>query len=68
MYKADLLLAPPILAACSYIIYKLIRELVYMKEDRPSTTDAMIEQAWRNMVMDDFDEFDEVDWESDLNR
>lgn len=35
-----------------------------MKENRPSTTEAMIEQAWRNQIMDDFDdEFDEVDWE-----
>lgn len=64
MYKVDLLLAPIILSGLSYIAYKIIKDIVEMKDNRPAVTDAMVEQAWRNQVMGDFDsEFDSVDWE-----
>ena len=64
MYKVDLLLAPPILIVCGLVAYKIIKDIVEMKDNRPAVTDAMVEQAWRHQVMDDYDsEFDSVDWE-----
>ena len=52
-----------VLAAGGYVAYKLIRD-IFAGANRPAVTDAMVEQAWRNLVMDDFDdEFDSVDWE-----
>ena len=64
MYKIDLFLAPPILIVCGFIAYKLLKEIIYMQDNRPAVTESMVEEAWRNRVMDDFDEeFDEVDWE-----
>ena len=64
MTKTDIVLAPPILTVCGFIVYRLIKELIYMQENRPAVTDAIVEQAYRCQVMSDFDEeFDEVDWE-----
>lgn len=67
MYKIDFVLAPPILIVCGLVAYKIIKDIVEMKDNRPAVTDAMVEQAWRNQVMDDFDdEFDSIDWEDRL--
>jgi len=67
MYKVDLLLAPTILIVCGVIAYKIIKDIVEMRDNRPQVTDEMIESAWRNQVMDDYDEeFDSIDWEDRL--
>lgn len=64
MYKVDLLLAPTILIVCGVIAYKIIKDIVEMRDNRPQVTDEMIESAWRNQVMDDYDEeFNSVNWE-----
>ena len=49
-----------------YILYKIIRDIVEMKEDRPKVTDAMVEEAYRCQIMTGFDsEYDSIDWEDD---
>lgn len=57
-------MAPTILIVCGVIAYKIIKDIVEMRDNRPQVTDEMIESAWRNQVMDDYDEeFDSIDWE-----
>lgn len=60
------LLAICISGSLFYILYKIIRDIVEMKEDRPKVTDAMVEEAYRCQVIADFtSEYDSIDWESD---
>lgn len=64
MSKIDIVVAPLMYGICSVVMYKLIKDIVQMKENRPAVTDAMVEDAYRCQVMQGFDsEFDEVDWE-----
>lgn len=64
MLRVDLIVAPLFTAALSYVAYKIIRDLVEMRENRPAVTDAMVEQAYRCQIMSDYDdEFDTIDWE-----
>lgn len=64
MSKIDIVVAPIVFGLCSVVMYKIIKDIVYMQDNRPAVTDAMVEEAWRNQIMDDFDnEFDSVDWE-----
>lgn len=67
MTKYDIMIAPVFVTACVYVMYKVVMDIVEMKEDRPKVTDDMVEEAWRNQVMNDFDsEFDSVNWEDQL--
>lgn len=64
MYKVDIVVAPVFTSVMLYVAYKLIRDIVEMRENRPNVTDAMVEQAYRCQIMSDYDdEFDTIDWE-----
>ena len=66
MYKTDILLAPLCVAACSYALYKIVRDIVSMEENRPTVTDQMIEQAYeRDIMLKSDEEMAEMDWLAD---
>lgn len=65
MTKYDIMIAPVFVTACVYVMYKVVRDIVEMRDNRPTVTDAMVEQAYRCQIMDSYDEeFDEIDWEN----
>ncbi len=55
-----------ITGSLSYVLYRIILDIVKMDENRPEVTDSMIEKAYQDQVMDSFDaEYDNIDWEDD---
>lgn len=55
-----------ITGSLSYVLYRIILDIVKMDENRPEVTDSMIEKAYQDQVMDSFDsEYDSIDWEDD---